>query len=133
MSHNSGNHGWTKGVNHMADMSESEYNKLLGYKTELKKQSKNFTTVKLEVGDAPASIDWRFTAVTAVKNQGSCGSCWAFSSTGAMEGAYAIKNGKLLSFSEQQLVDCSASYGNMGCNGGLMDNAFNYLLTNELE
>ena len=66
-------------------------------------------------------------AVTPVKNQGNCGSCWAFSSTGALEGAHFIATGELLSFSEQQLVSCSGRLdGNAGCNGGIQLGAFRY-------
>jgi hypothetical protein len=76
--------------------------------------------------DAPVTHDWReHGAVTDVKNQGSCGSCWAFSTTGALEGSYFMKTQKKVIFSEQQLVDCDKV--DQGCNGGLMEDAFKYL------
>jgi len=77
----------------------------------------------------PASVDWTTSgAVTGVKDQGNCGSCWSFSATGALEGAYKIKYGSLVSFSEQNLVSCDTI--DSACNGGLMDNAFSWTKTN---
>merc|ERR1711862_1057848 len=84
------------------------------------------------MGNLAAELDWvQKGAVTPVKNQGQCGSCWTFSTTGAVEGAYQIATGTLLSFSEQELVSCSHHGGN-GCKGGLPYLAFEWLETNAL-
>jgi len=86
---------------------------------------------KITRRDGQSSVDWVTAgAVTSVKSQGGCGSCWAFSAVGAAEGLETLfGSGKLYSFSEQQLVDCATEYyGNNGCSGGLMDNAFRYLM-----
>ena len=88
----------------------------------------NKCTGKAPTADIPESIDWtKKGAVTRVKNQGQCGSCWAFSTTGSTEGAYFLSGQQSTEFSEQQLVDCSHKYGNNGCRGGLMNYSFWYI------
>ncbi|VAI36837.1 unnamed protein product [Triticum turgidum subsp. durum] len=81
------------------------------------------------LADAAGSMDWRaMGAVTGVKDQGSCGCCWAFSAVAAVEGLTKIRTGRLMSLSEQQLVDCDVNGDDEGCAGGLMDNAFEYMV-----
>jgi hypothetical protein len=132
--HNAKNESFTMGMNEFGDMTWEEFRASYvgGTKPRVGEyiRSKNFGSTK-PIPNIPASLDWRTKgAVTPVKNQGQCGSCWAFSTTGSVEGAHQIATGTLVSLSEQQLMDCSSSYGNQGCNGGLMDDAFEYIIAN---
>ncbi|KAI4336680.1 hypothetical protein L6164_015176 [Bauhinia variegata] len=122
------------GLNEFADLSHQEFkNMYLGLKPQSVLVSKRPRPTSEEfdrVVDLPKSVDWRKKgAVTPVKNQGSCGSCWAFSTVAAVEGINQIVTGNLTSLSEQELIDCDTSYNN-GCNGGLMDYAFEYIVAN---
>lgn len=114
--------------NQFSDWTRAEYKAMLGYIKNDNKKSEGY--VKFAPTNADG-INWvEQGAVTPVKDQGRCGSCWAFSSTGSLEGAHFVAANELLSFSEQQLVDCAfLAYGNLGCNGGLQSNAYNYYET----
>jgi len=130
---NAQNSGTVLGLNVFADLSNAEYQRIyLGTHIDGSARLAAAAGAKVEVADTyNATVDWRTkNAVTPIKNQGQCGSCWSFSTTGSTEGAHALKTGNLVSLSEQNLIDCSSSYGNMGCNGGLMDQAFQYIIKN---
>lgn len=121
------------GVTEFADMSPEEFKAamLSGLQTQTDRVSLG-TQKATGATDLPASIDWVDQgAVTPIKNQGSCGSCWAFSTVGALEGRSQLAKGSLQQFSEQQFVDCDTE-ADQGCNGGLMDNAFKYAQTAEI-
>jgi len=132
--HNEGQNGWTMEVNKFADLTGEEFKALYasGYNArEKRSQNVDLSLLRTNASALPTSVDWDAAgAVTPVKNQGQCGSCWAFSTTGSTEGAVFIAKKTLLSFSEQQLVDCSGAEGNQGCNGGLMDYGFQYIIKN---
>ncbi|KAM9982843.1 hypothetical protein ACTFIZ_007365 [Dictyostelium cf. discoideum] len=122
------------GLNVFADITNEEYRTTyLG--TPFDASSLEMTPSEKVFGGVQVSeVDWRAKgAVTPIKNQGECGGCWSFSATGATEGAQYIANGDsgLTSLSEQQLIDCSGSYGNNGCGGGLMTLAFEYIINNK--
>jgi C1A family cysteine protease len=124
--HNAEGHSYTLGMNEFTDLTWEEFSSThLGFIPEV---TEPVNQVNLDgLITVPSSIDWISRgAVTPVKNQGQCGSCWTFSSTGAMEGAVQIRTGRLNSLSEQQLVDCVTDAG--GCNGGWMDRALAYVI-----
>jgi len=124
----------TVAVNQFADLTGAEFKQFfLGFRGDAKKHAAGPQFEVDESVTAPASLDWRTKkVVSAIKNQGQCGSCWSFSTTGSTEACHAIKYGasKLVSLSEQNLIDCSVSYGNQGCNGGLMTDAMQYIIDN---
>lgn len=122
---------FTMGINQFTDLTPQEFKDqyIGGLKVEV--GSYGCKTYSSSASGAPTSIDWRNKgAVTSVKDQGQCGSCWTFSSTGAVEGAWAIAKGQLVDLAEQQLVDCATgiSYGSHGCSGGQMEGAFKYII-----
>jgi cathepsin H len=126
------------GLNEFADMSDSEFMEMYGLGSMQGQEDcsatnkKNLKTTPTVIpADLPASIDWRSKGIVSpVKNQGHCGSCWTFSTTGALEAHYKKKFGRFVSLSEQQLLDCAGNYDNHGCNGGLPSHAFQYLIEN---
>ena len=126
---------YTLGVNQFSDLTWEELKAFYltdfsGFRGDAKCEE---STGEFDELSAPRNVDWvKKKKVQAVKNQGHCGSCWAFSANGALESIYAIKKGELPSLSEQELVDCSTSYGNEGCNGGLMHLSFDYVLDHHI-
>ena len=129
--HNNANKSWTLAINKFADLTGEEFK--ARYLT-LKAPQGAQNIVELDTVDVPDSIDWRQQGIVGpVKDQGQCGSCWAFSAVAALEGLSAQKSGVYQSYSEQQLVDCSTNEGNEGCDGGLMDYAFQYVQSNGIE
>jgi len=127
--HNAQDKSVTLGLNEFSDLTSEEFARF--YTGLLPKQTFDAETFVFNTEDLPASIDWRAKgAVTDVKNQGMCGSCWAFSAIGALEGLYYLNNSQLLAFSEQNIVDCSAGHG---CLGGWMTDAFTYAAQGGIE
>ncbi|KAJ8984236.1 hypothetical protein NQ317_007468 [Molorchus minor] len=126
----SGEKTYYLGVNQFADMSVKEFRETMLTPNITRPMSGGLFTAKDAV-EVPDTIDWNSQgAVAPVKDQGNCGSCWAFSTTGAIESAYYLKNNELVRLSEQNLIDCSTPYGNGGCDGGLMQYAFAYVVDN---
>ncbi|CAG9334340.1 unnamed protein product [Blepharisma stoltei] len=127
---NSLGNNWTLGANKFADLTFSEF-KAKFSSSPVQKSEKNI--VVLDPLTAPSAIDWTTKgAVTPVKNQGECGSGWAFSASGAVEGAWYLSGHTILSLSTQEILDCSTTFGNNGCNGGTVDNAFKYIISKGL-
>jgi cathepsin L len=127
---------YTLGMNKYGDLTNSEFVEMLnGYKqSDNVDKSNRISFLPPLNAQVPAAVDWRTKGyVTEVKDQGQCGSCWAFSATGSLEGQWFHKTGKLIPLSEQNLVDCSQDQGNEGCNGGLMDQAFTYIKEKGIE
>jgi KDEL-tailed cysteine endopeptidase len=126
------NQSFTMGVNQFTDLTPEEFKAQMIRGLKAPVGSFGCGSFSNSASGTPASIDWRTKgAVTTVKDQGQCGSCWTFSSTGAMEGAWAIAKGQLIDLAEQELVDCAGlKYGSMGCNGGQMEGAFKFIIEN---
>merc|ERR1712062_837625 len=129
-----GEHTFNIGENELADLTPDEIKERMnGLVANTESEDDGVVMVtESELAKLNKTVDWRAKGyVTEVKNQAHCGSCWAFSATGSMEGAHFKSTGKLVSLSEQNLVDCSRKEHNLGCMGGLMDQAFNYTVINK--
>jgi cathepsin L len=130
-----GKHTYTLKMNKYGDLTNKEFIGMMNGFNKTKtmvKSSGNPTFLKPSNVQIPDSVDWRKQGyVTPIKDQGQCGSCWAFSAVASLEGQHFKASGQLVSLSEQNLVDCSRTFGNEGCDGGLMDQAFQYIQSNK--
>ncbi|KFP72222.1 Cathepsin L1, partial [Acanthisitta chloris] len=126
-----GQHNFRLAMNHYGDLTDEEFNQLLnGFSPAQQEEPVPLFQASAAL-KTPAEVDWRAKGyVTPVKNQRHCGSCWAFSATGALEGLVFKRTGKLVVLSEQNLMDCSRKLGNSGCKGGRMVQAFQYVRDN---
>lgn len=122
-----GAHSFHMGVTSLSDLTHEEYRSM--YTSPMPVHKREGTQYLNVMAPVPDQVDWRTKGfVTPIKNQGQCGSCWAFSTVGSIEGLHKRMTDNLVSLSEQNLVDCAGGiYGNHACNGGLMDNAFRYV------
>ncbi|OAY26310.1 senescence-specific cysteine protease SAG39 [Manihot esculenta] len=130
---NVGNRPYKLGVNAFADLTNEEFrDSRSGYRRSSIFKTSETSLFRYEnITAVPTSIDWtKKGAVTPIKDQGQCGCCWAFSAVAAMEGITKLSTGKLISLSEQELVDCDTSGEDQGCEGGLMDDAFKFIIKN---
>lgn len=133
-----GRRSFSMQINAYADMLFNEFNRLLnGYNRTSSSQNRvqipqaSYYEPSANVA-YPDQIDWREVgAVSRVKSQGQCAGCWAFAAAGALEGHHFRKTGRLVELSPQNLIDCTRAYGNDGCEGGLVDPAFEYVRNNQ--
>jgi len=129
-SENAKGNTYTLGVNQFAHLTEAEFKaQFTGGKGGSVLSSDDAHLGELEIGEIAANVDWSTdkSVVNPVKDQGQCGSCWAFSAVGTVESAYALAAGKLGSYAEQQLVDCDTTGGSEGCNGGFNQYGISYI------
>lgn len=128
MKHNREEQSWKMGINKFVDVSIQDFRHIHLWH-EPQNCSATLGNFKSKDVKLPESVDWReMGVVSPVKNQASCGSCWAFSTTGTLEAHWKIKNGgDFLDLAKQQLVDCAGEFDNHGCQGGLPSHAFEYI------
>ena len=131
--HNEKDQDYTLELNHFADIHRSQWTRRKAYNNIMAENNITYEIPTLDNayndGSIPNSVDWRDKdVVTPIKNQQQCGSCWAFSAVGSMEGQHALKTGNLVNLSESQIVDCDVNSSDSGCSGGFMDGAFKYVI-----
>uniref|UniRef100_A0ACB8F2R6 Uncharacterized protein n=1 Tax=Sphaerodactylus townsendi TaxID=933632 RepID=A0ACB8F2R6_9SAUR len=129
-----GKHTYRLGMNHFGDLTNEEFNQRTNclLPSTVEPPGGNVTLFRESaIVETPKEVDWRKKGyVTLVKDQGNCGSCWAFSATGALEGLHFKVTKRLVSLSEQNLIDCSGNFRNKGCGGGNASRAFLYVQHN---